>query len=66
MIENGTAGATGADTRAPKAGETERHGMKPVAVVFAIANAAVLAVFVGLLATGWVEFGSTAVAATAG
>ena len=44
--------------------EVETHGMKPVAVLFAVANAAVLAVFIGLAATGWVEFGVDAVAAT--
>ena len=42
----------------------DAHGMKPVAVVFAVANAAVLAVFIGLAATGWLEFGVDAVAAT--
>ena len=42
----------------------ETHGMKPVALMFAVANAAVLAIFVGLVATGWIEFGVTAVAAT--
>ena len=42
----------------------ETHGMKPVALMFAVANAAVLAIFAGLVATGWIEFGVTAVAAT--
>ena len=43
---------------------TEAHGMKPVALMFAVANAAVLAIFAGLVATGWIELGVTAVAAT--
>ena len=47
-----------------RATEGETHGMKPVAVMFAVANAAVLAIFVGLFATGWIELGASAVAAT--
>ena len=56
------------DERVRESGEAgvERHGMKPVAVVFGMANMAVLAVFVGLVATGWLEFGVSAIAATPG
>ena len=53
-----------AGTPAAKPHAVEQHGMKPVAVVFAAANAAVLAVFGGLLASGWIEFGISAAQAT--
>ena len=57
------------DPAAPSASDPTppaAHGMKPVAVVFLAANVAVLGVFAGLVMAGWIEIGSTAVAATAG
>lgn len=35
------------------------HGMRPVAIAFAIANAAILGVFALLVVTGWLDVGTT-------
>ena len=37
---------------------TENHGMRPVAIAFAVANAAILGVFALLVVSGWLDVGT--------
>lgn len=40
-------------------GTVEAHGMRPVAIAFALGNVAILGVFAWLVATGALEIGAT-------
>ena len=51
-VEKGVGGDTGGTTR-------DEHAMRPVAIAFAVANAAILGVFALLVVSGWLDVGTT-------